>query len=341
MTLSSKYSESGVNIDAAMEANKRISSLVRATWGKEVLSEVGNFGGLFELGSRFDDPVLVSSVDGVGTKLKVAFMAGKHDTVGEDLVNHCVNDILVQGAEPLFFLDYFACGKLDPGVVASVVEGLSRGCSSNGCALIGGETAEMPGFYSPGEYDLAGSIVGVVERNRIIDGGRIEPGDELWAFPSGGLHTNGYSLARKIIFQDRGLGIDDTLPGVGRRVADVLLDVHRSYLAEVKSIRDWIDIKGLVHITGGGLIDNIPRVLPEGCKVIIEAESWEIPGVFRYLMDEGMVPPGEMYRVFNMGLGMIFIVSPQDSGKLEKGDYRWEPVRVGKVMEGDKQVEIR
>lgn len=338
--MTSKYNESGVDIDAAEEANRRIAKLVRATWGREVLSEVGNFGGLFELKGKAKDPVLVSSVDGVGTKLKVAFMSGRHHTVGEDLVNHCVNDILVQGAEPLFFLDYFACGKLEPEVVRSVVEGLSRGCTSNGCALIGGETAEMPGFYQDGEYDLAGSIVGIVERDKIIDGHRINPGDVVWAFPSGGLHTNGYSLARKIIFQDQELNINDTIPEVGRKVGDILLDVHRSYLAEVKSLREIVDIKGLVHITGGGIVDNVPRVLPPGCNVVINRDSWDVPPFFRYLKEKGMVTVEEMYRVFNMGLGMIFFVSEKESGMVGDGNYRWDPIRVGKVIKGNGEVVI-
>jgi phosphoribosylformylglycinamidine cyclo-ligase len=339
--LSSKYSESGVDIDASEEVNRRIANVVSATWGREVLSEVGNFGGLFELKGEVKDPVLVSSMDGVGTKLKVAFMSGRHHTVGEDLVNHCVNDILVQGAEPLFFLDYFACGKLKPEVVASVIEGLSRGCTNNGCALIGGETAEMPGFYPDGEYDLAGSIVGIVERGKIIDGQRINPGDVVWAFPSGGLHTNGYSLARKIIFQDQGLKINDTIHEVGRKVVDILLDVHRSYLPEVKSLREIVDIKGLVHITGGGIVDNIPRVLPSGCNVVINGGSWEIPPFFRYLEEKGMVSVEEMYRVFNMGLGMVVFLSEQESEKLGDGDYRWDPIRVGTVVKGRGEVVIR
>ena len=245
--MSSKYRESGVDIDAATTALKGIGNLIRSTWGSEVLSEVGNFGGLFEISSQYREPVLVSSVDGVGTKLRVAFMSGRHDTVGEDLVNHCVNDILVQGAEPLFFLDYFGCGKLETEIIEDVVKGLARGCRANGCALIGGETAEMPGFYADGEYDLAGSIVGVVERGSLIDGGRITEGDSVWAFPSSGLHTNGYSLARKIIFEDVGLGVGDDIPGTGRSVADNLLEVHRSYLPEIRILRELVDIRGLAR----------------------------------------------------------------------------------------------
>lgn len=338
--MSSKYSESGVDIDAASRAMKGIGPLVKSTWGSEVLSEVGNFGGLFSVPGRFKDPVLVSSIDGVGTKLKLAFMTGRHDTVGEDLVNHCVDDILVQGAEPLFFLDYFGCGKLETGVMEDVVKGLARGCRDNGCALIGGETAEMPGFYSEGEYDMAGCIVGAVERGAVIDGKSIEPGDAVWAFPSSGLHTNGYSLARKVVFEQAGLGVDDEIPGTGRSVADNLLEVHRSYLPEIKSMRNSLEIRGLAHITGGGLIDNIPRILPGGCSVEIDRSSWEVPPLFRFLQQAGEVDEMEMYRVFNMGTGMIVILKKSDENEIEKGDYRWEPFPVGKVVEGEGRVLI-
>ncbi len=336
--MSSKYSESGVDIDAAGRALKGIGGMVRSTWSTRVLSEVGNFGGLFDLGKEYENPVLVSSIDGVGTKLKVAFMSGRHDTVGEDLVNHCVNDILVQGAYPLFFLDYFGCGKLDTAVIAEVISGMARGCRSNGCALIGGETAEMPGFYGEGEYDLAGCIVGVVERGKIIDGGRIRPGDSVWALPSGGLHTNGYSLARKIIFEQEGLGLGDEIPGTGASAADLLLEVHRSYLPEIKSILKHFDIKGLAHITGGGLTDNIPRILPDGCDVEIDTSLWTIPPVYRYLMEKGNVDLDEMYRVFNMGIGMVIILPDADRPDPGKAGCRWEPFRVGKVTDGNRKV---
>lgn len=339
--MSSKYKESGVDIDASNRAKRSIGKHIRATWGKEVLSKVGNFGGLFELPPELEKPVLVSSVDGVGTKLKVAFMARRHDTVGEDLVNHCVNDILVQGAEPLFFLDYFACGTLDAAVVTDVVTGLARGCSENGCALIGGETAEMPGFYPEGEYDLAGCIVGIVERNKLIDGSAIRPGDAVWAFPSSGLHTNGYSLARKIIFEDMGLGIDDELPGTGRTVAQELLSVHRSYLPEYRSLERITAVRGLAHITGGGLLENIPRILPAGCSVEIDASSWSVPAVFRLLEQHGNVDRTEMHRVFNMGIGMIFIIPPENGASLGKGDFRWDPFPVGTVVKGRGDVVLK
>jgi phosphoribosylformylglycinamidine cyclo-ligase len=338
--LSSKYRESGVDIDAAGKALEGIGRLVRSTWRKEVLSDVGNFGGLFALEEKYRNPVLVSSIDGVGTKLKVAFMAARHDTVGEDLVNHCVNDILVQGAEPLFFLDYFGTGRLEKGVVEDVVRGMARGCEANGCALVGGETAEMPGFYKEGEYDLAGCIVGVVERERLIDGAGIEPGDSLWAFPSSGLHTNGYSLARKIIFEEQGLGIGDRIPGTSATVADTLLEVHRSYLPEIRSLRDRIDIHGLAHITGGGLVDNIPRILPGGCSVEIRRSAWEVPPVFEFLREKGGVEDIEMCRVFNMGIGMILIAAESGEKSIMEADLRWKPFRVGHVIEGDRDVKI-
>ena len=339
--MAGKYKESGVDIDASNKAMKKIGKLVGETWGKEVLSEVGNFGGLFELPSGLRSPVLVSSVDGVGTKLKVAFMSGRHDTVGEDLVNHCVNDILVQGAEPLFFLDYFACGKLDPGVLSDVVAGLARGCRGNGCALIGGETAEMPGFYPDDEYDLAGCVVGIVERGALIDGSAIAPGDAVWAFPSSGLHTNGYSLARRIVFDTMGLGVDDKLPGTGETVADALLHVHRSYLEEYRSLRSVVTVKGLAHITGGGLLENIPRILPDGCSVEIARGSWRPPALFDTLQKNGGVEEAEMFRVFNMGIGMIFIVSEAEESLLSKADLRWKPFRIGSVVEGGKEVLLK
>jgi phosphoribosylformylglycinamidine cyclo-ligase len=334
----SKYKESGVDIDAANRAKKKIAALARGTWGKAVLSEIGNFGGLFEMPRGLRKPVLVSSVDGVGTKLKVAFLARKHDTVGEDLVNHCVNDILVQGAEPLFFLDYIASGVLDPAIVADVVGGLARGCTANGCALIGGETAEMPGFYAPGEYDLAGCIV--VELAKVIDGRSIRPGDTIWAFPSSGLHTNGYSLARKIVFEEAKLGIDDEIPGTGKSVREALLAVHRNYLPEIRDIRTRAEIKGLAHITGGGLLENIPRILPEGTAVEIDASKWEAPPLFKFLKERGGVEWTEMHRVFNMGVGMVVIASPGAADAIAHGDYRWNPFAIGSVIEGDKKVRI-
>lgn len=336
----SRYRESGVDIDAANEAKRKIATLVRSTWGKEVLSEIGAFGGLYEIGRKMKRPVLVSSVDGVGTKLKVAFAAGKHDTVGEDLVNHCVNDILVQGAEPLFFLDYIACGTMKPQIVAEIVKGVSRGCRENGCALVGGETAEMPGFYARDEYDLAGCIVGAVEKSEIIDGRSIEPGDEVWAFPSSGLHTNGYSLARKIIFEEAKLTIEDEIPGTGLTVGEALLAVHRSYLREIRELRSHVAIKGLAHITGGGILENVPRILPRGTAVEIDVACWNIPPLFVYLRERGSVDLEEMFRVFNMGIGMVAVLPPRKGSSVERGSYRWRPIRIGQIVRGKKVVRL-
>jgi phosphoribosylformylglycinamidine cyclo-ligase len=336
----SKYKESGVDIDAANRAKKKIAALARGTWGPEVLSEIGNFGGLFAMPRGLRKPVLVSSVDGVGTKLKVAFLARKHDTVGEDLVNHCVNDILVQGAEPLFFLDYIASGVLEPAIVADVVSGIARGCAANGCALIGGETAEMPGFYAAGEYDLAGCIIGVVELAKVIDGRSIRPGDAIWAFPSSGLHTNGYSLARKIVFEEAKLSVEDEIPGTGKSAGEALLAAHRSYLGEIRNLRERAEIKGLAHITGGGLLENVPRILPDGTAVEIDASKWRVPPLFKFLKERGGVEWMEMHRVFNMGIGMIVIVSPGAEEAVSRGAYRWNPFPVGRVIAGEKKVHI-
>jgi phosphoribosylformylglycinamidine cyclo-ligase len=308
------YKQSGVDIDAGHEVVRRIKELARGTFTPGVLSEIGSFGGLFRLGERgHRDPVLVSSADGVGTKLRVAFMSGIHGTVGVDLVNHCVNDILVQGAQPLFFLDYLATGRLDPDVAVQIVEGLARACRENGCALLGGETAEMPGFYGDGEYDVAGFIVGSVERDRLIDGRRIAPGDVLIGLPSSGLHTNGYSLARTIVFERLRLGVHDRVPELGMTVADALLAPHRSYLPVVRPLLETTLVKGMAHITGGGVTDNLPRVLPEGTDAIVRLGSWDVPPIFRWLERAGAVPQEDMLRTFNMGLGLILVVAPGDA----------------------------
>jgi phosphoribosylformylglycinamidine cyclo-ligase len=287
-----------------------------------------------------ESPVLVASTDGVGTKLKLAFMTGRHGTVGEDLVNHCVNDILVQGAIPLFFLDYIGVGKLQPGIVEDLVSGVARGCRANNCALLGGETAEMPDFYSAGEYDLAGTIVGVVEEGRIIDGSRIRVGDAVLALPSSGLHTNGYSLARRIVFDHLELSPDSEFPDLGESVADVLLRVHRSYLQTLWPLLGGEVIRGLAHITGGGLLDNLPRILPPDLAVRIDRSSWEIPGLFRVLQEGGNVAETEMFRAFNMGVGMIVVTAPEDAtGVLETltrdGEKPW---RIGEVVTGTRNV---
>jgi len=308
------YKQSGVDIDAGNEVVRRIKGLARATFTPGVVSELGSFGGLFHLGSQgLRDAVLVSSADGVGTKLRVAFMSGIHTTIGVDLVNHCVNDILVQGALPLFFLDYLATGRLDPDVAVQIVEGLARGCRANGCALLGGETAEMPGFYADGEYDVAGFIVGAVERDRLIDGRGVAPGDVLIGIPSSGLHTNGYSLARTIVFDRLGLGVHDRVAELGVSVAEALLEPHRSYLPVVRPLLDTGRIKGMAHITGGGITDNLPRVLPRGTEALVRLGSWEVPPIFRWLERAGAVPQDDMLRTFNMGVGLILVVAAADA----------------------------
>jgi phosphoribosylformylglycinamidine cyclo-ligase len=306
------YKAAGVNIDAGNEAVRRIRGLARSTFTEGVLSDIGSFGGLFRLDpGRFKDVVLVSSADGVGTKLKLAFMTGRHGTVGVDLVNHCVNDILVQGAEPLFFLDYLATGRLSPEVAESIVGGMAAACRENGCALLGGETAEMPGFYHDGEYDIAGFIVGAVERSKLITGRTVAVGDVLVGVPSSGLHTNGYSLARRIVFDQLGLDADAQVPDLGRTVGDALLEPHRSYLPMIRPLLDGGRIKGMAHITGGGITENLPRVLPHGTAALVDASAWRVPPLFSWLQRSGGVPVEDMYRTFNMGIGLI-VVTPRD-----------------------------
>ncbi len=336
------YRRSGVDIDAGNETVRRIKSLARATFTPGVLSEIGSFGGLFRLDrDRYRDPVLVSSADGVGTKLKVAFMTGRHDTVGGDLVNHCVNDILGQGAEPLFFLDYLATGRLSPALAEQVVAGVARACRENGCALLGGETAEMPGFYADGEYDLAGFIVGVVERERIIDGRTIVPGDVLIGLPSAGLHTNGYSLARRVLFDVAGLLPDTFVPELGATVGDALLAPHRSYLKAVRPLVERNFVKGLAHITGGGITENLPRTLPRGCAADVDPRAWNVPPVFRVLQHRGGIATSEMFRVFNMGIGLILVCAGRDSDRvinMLSGAGELDAVRIGVVVPGDRTV---
>jgi phosphoribosylformylglycinamidine cyclo-ligase len=307
------YKTSGVDIDAGNETVRRIRSHARSTFTPGVLSDIGSFGGLFRLDAAgLRDPVLVASADGVGTKLKVAFLAGRHDTVGIDLVNHCVNDILVQGAAPLFFLDYLGTGRLSPEVAERIVAGMAQACRQNGCALLGGETAEMPGFYADGEYDIAGFIVGAVEREQLIDGRRIAAGDVLVSVPSNGLHTNGYSLARRIVFETLGLDVDDPVPELGQRVGDALLEPHRSYLPLVGPLVSSGRIKGMAHITGGGITDNLPRVLPPGTAAVVRRAAWEVPPIFGWLQRSGNVPDEDMLRTFNMGIGLIVAVAAAD-----------------------------
>ncbi len=308
------YRQSGVDIDAGNETVKRIRSLARGTYTPGVLSDIGSFGGLFALDpTQFREPVLVSSADGVGTKLKVAFLTGKHDTIGADLVNHCVNDILVQGAVPLFFLDYLATGRLSPDVAEQVVTGVARACRENGCALIGGETAEMPGFYADGEYDIGGFIVGAVEKASIIDGRRIVAGDVLIGLPSTGLHTNGYSLARKVLFDVAGLAPATYVDELGASVGAALLETHRSYLPVIRPLLGSGRVKGMAHITGGGITENLPRVLPDGCAADIERRAWSVPPIFSLIQRWGGISDSEMLRAFNMGIGLIVVCSAADA----------------------------
>src|SRR6478735_6282865 len=337
------YKSSGVDIDAGNETVRRIKRLASATFTPGVLSDIGSFGGLFKLDtSAWKEPVLVSSADGVGTKLKVAFMANRHRTIGADLVNHCVNDILVQGATPLFFLDYLATGQLSPDVAEQIVEGLATACKENGCALLGGETAEMPGFYAAGEYDVAGFIVGVVDRAQIIDGRAITAGDVLIGLPSNGLHTNGYSLARKIAFDELKLDVDSHLPELGETVGEAFLRTHRSYLAVIKPLLGRQLIKGMAHITGGGITDNLPRVLPDGTGARVNRTSWRVPPIFRWLGESGRVPEYDLRRSFNMGIGLILVVAAKDvdatrQALLDAGEAN--SVVIGDVVPGEHSVQ--
>jgi len=335
------YKDAGVDIDEADRAVASIRKLARSTFSKAVLTDIGSFGGLYHL-QGYRDPVLVSSADGVGTKLKLAFLTGRHSTIGEDLVNHCVNDIAVQGATPLFFLDYFAIGKLNARVAAEVVSGVARGCRANGCALIGGETAEMPGLYAAGEYDLAGFIVGAVERKRMLTGASIRAGDVLIGLPSTGLHTNGYSLARKLLFEIAGHRPSTAIQALEGTIADELLKLHRSYLKPLRALHDAGFLKGAAHITGGGITDNTPRILPKGLGARIETGSWPVLPVFDLLRGVGDIPDDDWRRTFNLGIGMIFVISPREVSKAAKIlDKLREPwFRIGEVIRG-KGVEYR
>lgn len=311
------YSQAGVSIDEADKAVSRIRRMARRTFTPAVLTDIGSFGGGYLL-KGYDEPVLVSSADGVGTKLKLAFLTGQHSTIGEDLVNHCVNDIAVQGAVPLFFLDYFAVGQLDATVAADVVSGIARGCRNNGCALIGGETAEMPGLYQEGEYDLAGFIVGAVERKRMITGASIVPGDVLLGLPSTGLHTNGYSLARKLLFEVAGHAAGTQLKKLGGSVAEELLKIHRSYLRPLRALHDGGVLKGAAHITGGGITENVPRIFPPGIGARVDRDSWPVLPVFELLREIGRIPEHDWRRTFNLGIGMVLVVGAQDQRKATK-----------------------
>jgi phosphoribosylformylglycinamidine cyclo-ligase len=335
------YKSAGVDIDAGNETVRRIKSLAQSTFTSGVLSEIGSFGGLFRLDpTGWKDPILVSSADGVGTKLKVAFLANEHRTIGCDLVNHCVNDILVQGARPLFFLDYLATGRLQPDVAIQIVDGLARACRENGCALLGGETAEMPGFYADGEYDLAGFIVGAVESETLIDGRSIAPGDVIIGLPSTGLHTNGYSLARKIVFEHLGLSVDSKVQELEESIGAALLKPHRSYLNALYPLVARGAIKGMAHITGGGLIDNIPRILPEGTGARVARSAWTVPPLFGWLQRAGNVPDEDMVRTFNMGIGMVVVCTPTLADTIldDLRARREDPTVIGEIVSGRRGV---
>jgi len=343
MTKPISYADAGVDIDAATRATDRIKLLAKQTFNAQTLSEIGSFGGMFDGAfPKLMQPVLVASADGVGTKLKIAFLAGVHNTIGRDLVNHCVNDILVQGARPLFFLDYIATGKLLPDVVAAIVGGIARGCRENGCVLLGGETAEMPDFYAEGEYDVAGFIVGVVDKEKIIDGKQIAAGDVLLALPSVGLHTNGYSLARKLFFEVAGYDVNARVAELRMTVSEALLQPHLSYLKPLEGLLDSGMIKGLAHITGGGLTDNIPRILPPGTAVEIKKGSWPVLPVFQLMRRLGNVSEAEMYRTFNMGAGMVIVLSQSDADavKLHLQQRDEQVFEVGRVVEGERFVNL-
>lgn len=336
------YSQAGVNIEEGEKTVDSIKDAAKRTFSSNVLTGIGSFGAAFRI-KGYKKPVLISSADGIGTKLKVAILTGKHDTVGECLVNHCVNDIMVQGADPLFFLDYFAMGELDSAVAASVIRGIARGCERNGCALIGGETAEMPGLYKKGEYDVAGFIVGACEENGLITGATIAPGDVLLGLKSDGLHTNGYSLARKLLFEVAKYKHNKFLPELGETVGEALLRVHVSYAAALRALRKAKLLKGAAHITGGGITDNTPRMLPAGTNAKIVTKSWQVPALFNLLREIGQVPEDDWRRTFNLGIGMIVCVPAEQVAKATKTltGVGFEPVEIGKVVKGKKSEKPR
>lgn len=331
------YAAAGVDVDLGNQVKRGIHELVSATHGPEVLGKIGGFGGLFRPNFRkMRDPVLVSSVDGVGTKLKIAFATNRHNTVGQDLVNHCINDIAVIGARPLFFLDYIGAEALDPTVFRQLLKGFTKACRAGGCALIGGETAQMPGMYKPGEYDLAGTIVGVVDRPRLLDGSKIEVGDALIGLRGNGLHTNGYSLARRVLLEKMGLKLDRPAPGMKASLATELLRVHPNYQPLMASLPGGI-LRGAAHITGGGLIDNLPRILPKGCHAVIHRAAWKTPLLFDLIQQGGKIPPEEMYQVFNMGIGMVLVVPAarmKETIRLTRG------IHIGQIIKGPQGVSL-
>jgi phosphoribosylformylglycinamidine cyclo-ligase len=335
------YKQSGVNIEAAEAAVRLIRPLARSTFRSEVLGEIGAFAGFVTLPAGYREPVLVSSTDGVGSKLKIAFLADRHDTVGIDLVAMGVNDVLVHGAEPLFFLDYLAVGRVVPEKIEAIVKGVAEGCRQAGCALVGGETAELPDFYAPGEYDLAGFCVGVAEKSRIIDGSAVKAGDQLLGLASSGLHSNGYSLARKVVFERMGLKVRDPLPGISKSVADELLTPTRIYVKPVLELLKAVPVRAMAHITGGGLTGNLPRVLPPGCRAVIESGSWTVRPIFALIKESGKIAEAEMFRTFNMGIGLVLVVAREHvdhvRGQLASlGETAWI---IGEVQAGSRGVE--
>ncbi len=331
------YTAAGVDVDLGNTVKKGIHALVSSTHGPGVLGKIGGFGGLFRPDFRgMKDPVLVSSVDGVGTKLKIAFATGRHDTIGQDLVNHCINDIAVIGARPLFFLDYIGAARLDPPVFRQILKGFAKACKAGGCALVGGETAQMPGMYQEGEYDVAGTIVGVVDRPKMLDGSKVRAGDVLIGLKGDGLHTNGYSLARKVLLETMGLPLDKPAPGMKTPLGRELLRIHPNYQPLMASLPAG-SIHGAAHITGGGLLDNLPRVLPDGCRAEIDGASWKVPPLFALIEKHGRVPREEMYQVFNMGIGMVLIVPAKRADEIQK---LTKGLRIGKIGSGPRDVRI-
>lgn len=335
------YAESGVNIAAGDEVVERIKKYARSTFNDQVLSDLGAFGGLFKPDlSHIKQPVLVSSTDSVGTKLKLAFMTNKHDTVGEDLVNHCINDILVQGAKSLFFLDYIGVGHIEPEIMAELVSGVCRGCRNNGVALVGGETAELPDFYQPGEYDIAGFIVGMVDQDNIVDGKKIRPGQVCLGLPSNGLHTNGYTLARKVAFEIAGLKPGEFVDKLGMTIDEALMQVHRCYAPIVFELMKKFEIKGMAHITGGGLQGNLNRVLPNNCNAQISKATWPVLPIFDFLKEKGNIDPDDIYSAFNMGIGYVLVVDESDANNIEKAltNMKEKVYRIGSIIEGTGKV---
>jgi phosphoribosylformylglycinamidine cyclo-ligase len=334
-----RYRDAGVDIDRANDIVRGIAQRAPRTWGARVLSDIGSFGGLFDAADLGRRPVLVASMDGVGTKLRIAALAGRYQGVGADLVHHSVNDILVQGARPLFFLDYVGAARLERDAVLAMMDGMTQACTAHGCALLGGETAEMPGVYSAGDHDLVGCIIGVAERDRMLTGDAVRPGDEAWGIPSTGLHTNGYSLARRVLVEDARLDLQAVHPALDRSLADALLAVHRSYFEALWPLIEAGRLHALAHITGGGLIENIPRVLPPGTAVELDRAAWSVPPIFRLIRELGRIPEDEMARVFNLGIGMVALLSPADAPALLS--HCPDALRIGRVISGDRRVDWR